>query len=489
MENTTTRLYETFQIAFQNNVSLTVANSGDSIVKNPRISTGGRRRWWCMEGLLKEILQGAKNDQEKALQYKKGPAKYTYFVKFTPGVEHLESLCIETVLMTSPHAMARLIIGSNRVDYSDDLTGPREVTITHQWRESDAVAPPNPRKPPVTPPDGAAVANTTVSFEWPASEDAARFWIQVSRYPDMRLPYRPCFDVIIDSPKHRSPFAGLFNPGQPYYWRVRACNRHGVWGDWSPVWEFRWQGPRVPIAVKHELRGQEITISWERDSRGPQPVRYEVYGSNERGFAPSKLPYDVYGLGTQPANLLGVTTDTKMTTVSFNSAKPGMNCSFYRVVAVDSNGVASGPSALAELPHPFIDSQPVKTATVGVLYRYEPKTLTCHGDLQFRYAKPSYAFWETEGYEFQLVQGPAWLDLDGQTSTLSGTPTEKDVGVHTVTIVCRRTYPQELKEGDKRSECFLKHDAKYHAENRQTFRFEVIKPRHLRGRSLRERAF
>ena len=67
MDNTTTRLYETFQIAFQNNISLTVANTGNSIVKNPRVITGGKRRWWCIEELLNEILQGAASDQEKVL--------------------------------------------------------------------------------------------------------------------------------------------------------------------------------------------------------------------------------------------------------------------------------------------------------------------------------------------------------------------------------------------------------------------------------------
>ena len=66
MDNTTTRLYETFRIAFQNNVSLTLANTGNTTVKNPRIITNGKRRWWCMEELLREILAEASNDQEKA---------------------------------------------------------------------------------------------------------------------------------------------------------------------------------------------------------------------------------------------------------------------------------------------------------------------------------------------------------------------------------------------------------------------------------------
>jgi hypothetical protein len=66
MDNTTTRSYATFDIAFQNNVSLTLANTGKTTVKNPRIITNGKRRWWCMEELLNEILADAKNDQEKA---------------------------------------------------------------------------------------------------------------------------------------------------------------------------------------------------------------------------------------------------------------------------------------------------------------------------------------------------------------------------------------------------------------------------------------
>ena len=213
----------------------------------------------------------------------------------------------------------------------------------------------------------------------------------------------------------------------------------------------------------------------EADPRGPQPVRYEVYGSNERGFTPSKLPQEVQGLGTQPANLLGMTTQTRMTVVSSNSTKPGMNCSFYRVVAVDANDVASGPSAQAELPHPHIYSQPVETAAVGSPYRYELKSLTSQGDLQYRYAEPGCAFWETEGHEFQLVEGPAWLKLAAESGILSGTPSEKDAGLHRVTIVCRRTYPRELKKSDYRSSYFLKNDAQFHATDRQTFNLKVTK--------------
>ncbi|MCP4605485.1 MAG: hypothetical protein GY847_34025, partial [Proteobacteria bacterium] len=126
-----------------------------------------------------------------------------------------------------------------------------------------------------------------------------------------------------------------------------------------------------------------------------------------------------------------------------------------------------------ELPHPFIYSQPVPTASVGKLYQYQLKSLSCLGDLQYRYAEPGYAFWEAEGYEWQLAEAPEWLELEQQTDTLAGTPREQDVGKHRVTIVCRRTYPQELKTDEYRSSYFLKNKAEYSAETRQTFELQV----------------
>jgi len=102
------------------------------------------------------------------------------------------------------------------------------------------------------------------------------------------------------------------------------------------------------------------------------------------------------GLGTQTRNLLCTTSETKLLVVSPDATKLNMNCSFYRVVAVDENGVASGPSELLELPHPFIYSKPITTTEVNKPYRYQVKTLKCIGDLQYRYAEPNMDFWEEE---------------------------------------------------------------------------------------------
>jgi hypothetical protein len=291
----------------------------------------------------------------------------------------------------------------------------------------------------------------------------------------MKLAYRPSFDVIITSNEHHCPFPGIFNPDEQYYWQIRVCNKQGVWGKWSPVWKFKWQGPKVPINLKSTIQDQNITISWQPNPRGERPVRYEVYGSNERGFTPSKMRYEVMGLGTQLNNLLCATTGTKKLVVSPDALKPMMtaNCSFYRVIAIDENGVASGPSELLELPHPFIYSKPVTKAEINKPYNYQAKTLNCIGDLQYRYAKPNKKFWEKEGYEFELTEKPAWLSIDKNTGLLTGTPGLNDKGTHRVTVVCHRTFPHELKEGDYRSSYFLKNSPRFHAKHQQSFDLKV----------------
>jgi len=413
-------------------------------------------------------------DTDEAIEYKRAPAKYSYFVKIVSSTDAIKSLRIESDLMTSPHALARLSLGRNTVEYTDQTAEFHEVAVTYLWRESDSVKPPDPPAEPISPrPGEKTVRTTTVPFKWAPGKEAKRYHIRVSRRQDMKLAYRPCFDVIVTSPELHCPFAGMFNPDEQYYWHVRACNKEGVWGPWSGVWRFSWQGPRIPTELSHVIEDGKITISWEPNARGTRPMQYEVYGSNERGFTPSKKRYEVMGRGTQPANMLCATTKTELPVVYEDAAEPGMNCSFYRVIAVDGNGVASGPCELLELPHPFVYSKPVTEARVGKPYLYKVRTLSCIGDLQYRYAQTNMAFWEEEGYQFELGEKPAWLSVDKSTGTLTGTPCSNDRGFHRVTVVCRRIFPRELKPADHRSSYFRKDAPRFQSSCRQTFELNV----------------
>ncbi len=418
-------------------------------------------------------------DLDGQLEIKKRPPKYRYWVRVSLGSKatgsaQLAALSIETDLMTSPHSLPRLSLGQNKVVYTDETTGPHEVTVTHLWRESSNIIPPKPPRQPLFPTHDAVVGKSTFQFRWPAVSGAARYHIQVSRSADMKLCYRPCFDTIIETTSHGSPFTGMFSPDVDYYWRVRPQDEHGVWGQWSPVWHFRFRGPRVPVNVKYvQQKNGEITIHWEPNPRGPRPVAYDVYGSDERGFSISSKPYDVKGLGRQPSNLLSRTTKTEMLVVTPEAPQPAMNRSFYRVVAIDRRGTESGCSDYVELPHPYILSRPKTDAVVGRVYSYQIETLRSLGDLQHRYAPTTQKYWEKEAYEFALLQGPAWLKLDRQSGRLSGAPRAGDAGVNDVRISAKRLFPLEVKANDRRGQVFQKAAERFQASHQQRFQIRV----------------
>lgn len=399
--------------------------------------------------------------------------RYTYFVRIDGPLAFISHLQIESDLMVWPFGLPRLPVGDNMVTYFDDSPGPHEITITHRWRESASVPPPPPPERPDFPEHCDLVMRPTIPFDWPAVADADLYHLQVSRRPDMRLAYRPTFDVMVEQSELHSPFPGLFNPDEDYFWRVKARNSAGVWGDWSEVWSFRWEGPRVPVDLVAQIEGEEIIIAWQPNPRGPPPTHYEIYGSDERGFTPSKTVYQVQGLGEQPANFLGATKETCYLVVSDDATHSALNRSFYRVVAVDRNGVAGGPSQLLELPHPFIFSKPVAVAHTNAPYRYQARSLTSCGDLQKRYVQPIFDYWEREGCAYEMVAGPAWLSIDAETGVLSGIPPAAARGAHAVTIVCRRTYPFEQGPDEPQAALFQKGDERFQAEHRQTFELVV----------------
>ncbi len=66
LENTLTIASGSVQVAFQPNVELVIANTGDTPVVNPRLVLNDRGNWFTCDDLLAEWTRGATNDQEKA---------------------------------------------------------------------------------------------------------------------------------------------------------------------------------------------------------------------------------------------------------------------------------------------------------------------------------------------------------------------------------------------------------------------------------------
>jgi hypothetical protein len=365
---------------------------------------------------------------DKALETRVAPVAQTYGLIVTlasADARHganLKSLKITTDIMTAPLSLPRLQVGENTFRYADLQKGPHEVTITHEWQEVKGYRLLQTPPQPTYPPNGKTVRDSKLTFRWPQVAKAGAYHIRVSTRKDFRVPFRPGYDVVINSNTWLIPYTGMFAPDTDYYWRVRVRDKAGAWSDWGPTWSFRWQGPRVPLKVRHELTKQGILLHWQANPRGERPVRYDVYGSDEQGFSVHKSPYTSFVRGTVPANYLGTTADTSLLIGSPKPTHDNMNRAYYRVVAVDANGTESICSDFAEPPHPHIWTAPVTVATVRKPYAYKPQSIRSLGDVQHRYTKPTHSLCNEEKLTFSLAAGPKWLACDAKTGALKGTP-------------------------------------------------------------------
>jgi hypothetical protein len=366
---------------------------------------------------------------------------YTYSLRCQlEGDARLKAFSVANDIQTALPGMPEMVVGDNRFVYTDESPGERQVRITHRWVERSASRPPVAPPAAVFPADGAAVNGTDITFRWqvPADPDGdaiADYHFQLSERADMRWPLSPQFRKLIsrtpdrDKAQYTLPYVGLLAPDRTYYWRVRARDSKGVWGPWSQVWSFTAHAPTPPVDVALDLDPATGvgTLTWKRNPSGDAPVKYRVYGSDERAFSVSDEPYSV-NQGRQkndqipdpfPANFVGETTETQMAVVGQGLDLPNANRAFYRVVAVDANGKRSWSSAFALAPRPFIYTKPVTAARVGAAYRYEVNAIRSLGDARDR---NSMGYWDIEQPTYKIEQGPAWLTIDAATGVLSGTP-------------------------------------------------------------------
>jgi len=299
------------------------------------------------------------------------PARYAYTLRFDLVSGCREPVvCVKGLYLRSTLQMARLgmpgvSLGKNTFLYTDQSPAGRKVKISHAWRECSSPVVPGRVEAALYPPDGGSADGTLFTFKWhpPAGGvPSGDYEFQLSEYEDMRRVLSPNFHKLISHTADRGttsyelPYLGLLNPGQTYFWRVRARSGEGVWGRWSKSFSFIARAPAVPLEItaQFDKATRSARLSWKPGGGGTEPVRYRVYGSAERGFTASDTAYAYHagldGIKQSPPNILFETGGPQ---TSFNVPvrfwRP-----YYRIAAVDSKGRESGPSAMAELAHPLI---------------------------------------------------------------------------------------------------------------------------------------
>ena len=374
------------------------------------------------------------------------PATYSCYVRFEGSVEHLKHLAIELDLQMAPLSLPALHVGDNSVYYEDDSAG-RHVRLTHRWQErNDLVPPAAPRLQ--APIDGQSTTGTQPLLRWEAVPAADDYHIELGTDSAMRYVLSPVFEKLLSN----TPFAGQtqwsppengqLNPGTPYFWRVRARSADGLWGPWSPTASFVLSAPGVPLDVELDADWptRTMTLHWRANPRGNAPVRYVVYASDERGFTARDTAHEIYcgeaiGLQPQPANRVGECDGLSLQVVGPQSE--AANRSYYRVVALDEHGTASGPSDLAAAPRPFIFSRPPAKAVAGATTHYRVQSLVGDGDLRCISDGPhryQAAIRDADALCFLLDEGPDFVELDAQSGQMTLRPAERHLGFHTITL-------------------------------------------------------
>jgi hypothetical protein len=377
----------------------------------------------------------------------------------------------------APMAMPEMVVGENAFTYSDQTPGERRVSITHNWVERSTSKPPTAPSGAVNPPDGGESNGTDVVFQWKAPEvpDGGKigdYQFELSRRADMKIPLSMDFyklvsrtadanvvkdkDGRISSARVKSQYTlalpGLLTPDEKYYWHVRAMNDKGVWGPWSKTWSFTARGAAYPteVTVDYDQAKGAGKLKWKANPAGKRPMKYRIYGSDEKGFTISDQRFQsTVGMTKEemaawnpwfPANFVAETTATELAVLGSEVDLPAANKTYYRVVAVDEQGKRSGPSDYATAPRPLIYSKPEVIAKVGAEYRYQVCANRSLGDLSARMKGNDQVsgYFDIEKPKFALVQGPAWLMIDEATGALSGTPDAKGRVQVTVTATIDR---------------------------------------------------
>lgn len=347
------------------------------------------------------------------------PAVYEYFIKVdllstsSPSSCGIKSLNITSDFQVSRFFLPALELGNNTVAYSD-MNVSRDVEVEIHWRETSENDPPSQVQQPIFPADQSSIDSLKFMFKWPAATDEdgiIDYEFILSDRPDLRFPLSPSFEIYTSmtddggpSATFTIPFDGMLNSNTTYYWRIRAKDSKGAWGEWSPTWSFTPRGPMPPEMFDPDVRDTTISLNWSDNREGFQPLYYEIHGSNR-----------AFGFMPQQSTLLDT---TKAMSKNIVIGSPHHKI-FYRVVAVDQFGNKSGPSNYTMLEYPKVYSNPDSVrANTPFSFKIDPKAV--YTTDMFLYAASSYSVRIADSIQINVLHKPSWLFFDEQERTFYG---------------------------------------------------------------------
>jgi hypothetical protein len=157
----------------------------------------------------------------------------------------LDAVELVTDIQVSSYSLPALSKGRNIIRYRDETPGEHKVKITHIWKERNDNTPPEIPEGRVFPANGETIKTLAPMFSWKQAADPDRsdeitnHCILISFDPQCRWPVATALYKETDTGKSEWQLPdGWLNPDTTYYWKVKAQDSRGVWGDWSKIYRF-----------------------------------------------------------------------------------------------------------------------------------------------------------------------------------------------------------------------------------------------------------